>query len=137
MWHSADELHKSSAYLTEAVFPACPTVSVLPVGPPASTAAARSNSDPTRAPFNRAFACGGVGYFAWLEGEGCTQAGTGLEGQKEKEKGGAGSGNPNRFRLERFGRAMSGTGNWEAPGAVLQGEASSYFIRSDQLLTCL
>ena len=29
--------------------------------------------------------------------------------------------NPNRFRLERFGKAMSGTGSWEAPGAVLSG----------------
>lgn len=30
--------------------------------------------------------------------------------------------NPNRFRLERFGKAMSGTGSWEAPGAILNGE---------------
>ena len=29
--------------------------------------------------------------------------------------------NPNQFRLERFGKAMSGTGSWEAPGAVLSG----------------
>lgn len=29
--------------------------------------------------------------------------------------------NPNRFRLERFGKAMSGTDGWEAPGAVLNG----------------
>ncbi|KAF8811230.1 hypothetical protein BYT27DRAFT_7252947 [Phlegmacium glaucopus] len=27
----------------------------------------------------------------------------------------------NRFRLERFGKAMSGTESWEAPGAVLNG----------------
>ncbi|KDR70150.1 hypothetical protein GALMADRAFT_76264 [Galerina marginata CBS 339.88] len=27
----------------------------------------------------------------------------------------------NRFRLERFGKAMSGTDGWEAPGAVLNG----------------
>ncbi|TEB29709.1 hypothetical protein FA13DRAFT_1755487 [Coprinellus micaceus] len=27
----------------------------------------------------------------------------------------------NRFRLERFGKAMSGTGSWEAPGGVLSG----------------
>ncbi|KAH6904164.1 hypothetical protein BKA70DRAFT_1565905 [Coprinopsis sp. MPI-PUGE-AT-0042] len=26
--------------------------------------------------------------------------------------------NRNRFRLERFGKAMSGTGSWEAPGAI-------------------
>jgi hypothetical protein len=30
--------------------------------------------------------------------------------------------NSNRFRLERFGKAMSGTGSWEAPGAILNGE---------------
>lgn len=39
--------------------------------------------------------------------------------------------NPNRFRLERFGKAMAGTGSWEAPGAVLHGVyftcLSSYF----------
>ncbi|KIM43500.1 hypothetical protein M413DRAFT_18022 [Hebeloma cylindrosporum] len=31
------------------------------------------------------------------------------------------SGNSNRFRLERFGKAMSGTDGWETPGAVLNG----------------
>jgi hypothetical protein len=29
--------------------------------------------------------------------------------------------NPNRFRLERFGKAMSGSVSWEAPSAVLNG----------------
>ncbi|PPQ94314.1 hypothetical protein CVT25_005044, partial [Psilocybe cyanescens] len=29
--------------------------------------------------------------------------------------------NANRFRLERFGKAMSGTDGWEAPGAALNG----------------
>ena len=29
--------------------------------------------------------------------------------------------NSNRFRLERFGKAMSGTGFWEAPDAILNG----------------
>ncbi|KAF9066979.1 S-adenosyl-L-methionine-dependent methyltransferase [Rhodocollybia butyracea] len=29
--------------------------------------------------------------------------------------------NPNRFRLERFGKAMTGTVSWEVPGAVLNG----------------
>ena len=28
----------------------------------------------------------------------------------------------NRFRLERFGKAMSGTDGWETPGAVLNGD---------------
>ncbi|KAJ7769225.1 hypothetical protein DFH07DRAFT_1007117 [Mycena maculata] len=165
-----DELHKSSAYLTEAVFPGCPTarglasptaatfplsasslssststspsfssnatstaagtsISIPNTGPP-STKSGNTEplTDPTRAPFNYAFGCGGVGYFAWLEGEGCpssasasTSNSTEKGGRKdEKEKGGK-DGNPNRFRLERFGRAMSGTGSWEAPGAVLQG----------------
>ncbi|KAJ7694898.1 S-adenosyl-L-methionine-dependent methyltransferase, partial [Mycena rosella] len=79
-----DELYKSSAYLTESVFPGA------------------ARLDPTRAPFNYAFGCGGVGYFA---ANGKTTA----------------SPNPNRFRLERFGKAMAGTGSWEAPGAVLHG----------------
>jgi hypothetical protein len=30
-------------------------------------------------------------------------------------------GNPNRYRLERFGKAMSGSVSWEAPAAVLNG----------------
>ena len=29
--------------------------------------------------------------------------------------------NPNRYRLERFGKAMSGSVSWEVPGAVLHG----------------
>jgi len=29
--------------------------------------------------------------------------------------------NPNKFRLERFGKAMTGTDGWEAPGAILNG----------------
>ena len=29
--------------------------------------------------------------------------------------------NPNRFRLVRFGKAMTGTGSWEAPGAIFNG----------------
>jgi hypothetical protein len=32
----------------------------------------------------------------------------------------------NRFRLERFGKAMSGTGSWEAPGAVLNGKGLNF-----------
>lgn len=30
--------------------------------------------------------------------------------------------NPNKFRLERFGKAMTGTDGWEAPGAILNGQ---------------
>ncbi|KAJ7348099.1 O-methyltransferase [Mycena albidolilacea] len=176
-----DELFKSSAYLTEAVFPgnarlypasSAASSSLLPspsMSPPfsssssamalgvsssvnkstsaatasssastaASTPATATGSDPTRAPFNYAFGCGGVGYFAWLEGEGWGAApgevragvvgeGMGRNGGKGRTgKGGEedreGGGNPNRFRLERFGKAMAGTGSWEAPGAVLHG----------------
>lgn len=29
--------------------------------------------------------------------------------------------NANQYRLERFGKAMTGTGSWEAPGGVLNG----------------
>jgi hypothetical protein len=31
-------------------------------------------------------------------------------------------GNPNRYRLERFGKAMSGSVSWEVPAAVLNGK---------------
>ena len=34
--------------------------------------------------------------------------------------------NFNRFRLERFGKAMSGTGSWEVPGAVLNGKGLNF-----------
>ena len=36
--------------------------------------------------------------------------------------------NSNRFRLERFGKAMSGTDGWEVPGAVLSGEHCLLFV---------
>lgn len=36
--------------------------------------------------------------------------------------------NPNQFRLERFGKAMSGTESWEVPGAVLNGELKSFIF---------
>ncbi|KAF7377920.1 O-methyltransferase [Mycena sanguinolenta] len=136
-----DELFKSSAYLTEAIFPGnarlCPasTPSSLSAGSSTGDSGTSSNSlskstnnaastptgsDPTRAPFNYAFGCGGVGYFAWLEGEGWAEEGRRAEdeGNGEKSKAGSGGGggggktptNPNRFRLERFGKAMAGTG---------------------------
>ncbi|KAJ6551774.1 hypothetical protein B0H19DRAFT_1297609 [Mycena capillaripes] len=154
-----DELYKSSAYLTEAVFPGAArlypagflssgasssTSSTLSTTSTGSLSASTSStgSDPTRAPFNYAFGCGGVGYFGWLEGEGwgapAPVSGVGLDsgaGNVRKEdanvrkEGGDGNAkkeespnpNPNRFRLERFGKAMAGTGSWEAPGAVLHG----------------
>ncbi|KAJ6461096.1 O-methyltransferase [Mycena sanguinolenta] len=139
-----DELFKSSAYLTEAIFPGnarlypvSTTPSSIPAGSSSgasglSTSTSSTNtpsattiagSDPTRAPFNYAFGCGGVGYFAWLEGEGWAEEGK--DGGISKTRSGGAAGktptNPNRFRLERFGKAMAGTGSWEAPGAVLHG----------------
>ena len=36
--------------------------------------------------------------------------------------------NPNRFRLERFGKAMTGTGSWEAPGAIFNGMLLTLFF---------
>ncbi|KAF7303632.1 O-methyltransferase [Mycena indigotica] len=161
-----DELHKASAYLTEAVFPDVDKIfpeverslfARAPPSNPSSTSTLPAHSDPTRAPFNHAFGCAGVGYFAWLEGEGCVSE---VEVAKDHPKknghrrlrsiGGSttstsSSGsiplplplkpssspqpapppqiasNPNQFRLERFGKAMAGTGSWEAPGAVLAG----------------
>ncbi|KAG6865359.1 hypothetical protein C0991_003211 [Blastosporella zonata] len=62
--------------------------------------------DPSRPPFGHAFDTD-AGYFAWLEGEGGY-------GRKELANNG-------RLRLERFGKAMSGTNSWETPGAVFHG----------------
>ncbi|KAJ7171095.1 O-methyltransferase [Mycena filopes] len=193
-----DELFKSSAYLTEAVFPgaarlypvgcASPSFTTTATTPALTDAGANvvlpsnanantkvgvprtsltsglhiDGADPTRAPFNYAFGCGGVGYFAWLEGEGWVRPGlgpappsappapdqradaalpsptspnpnpmtlgtmrngSGARKSADEVKGGNGDaeGNPNQFRLERFGKAMTGTGSWEVPGAVLHG----------------
>lgn len=46
-----------------------------------------------------------------------------IRGKSSKSKPAAdyGKANWNRFRLERFGKAMTGTDGWEAPGAVLHG----------------
>ncbi|CAK5276538.1 unnamed protein product [Mycena citricolor] len=75
-----DELHKSSAYLMEAVLPGAqrvlPALSACrptPSGTEGTGVGAGLNiagESPTRAPFNLAFGCEGIGYFGWLEGEG-------------------------------------------------------------------
>ncbi|TFK34695.1 hypothetical protein BDQ12DRAFT_689414 [Crucibulum laeve] len=104
-----DEIYKSSAYLTETYL----------LSPSKQT---REGQEPTQAPFCYAFDTvkSGTGYFGWLEGE---TGGFGkIEGRASMDFAvKAGAANPNRFRLERFGKAMSGTGSWEAPGAVLNG----------------
>ncbi|KAJ7348135.1 hypothetical protein DFH08DRAFT_1080245 [Mycena albidolilacea] len=73
---ATDELSKSSAYLTDAVFPgnarlylassASSTLLIFVAFIPILVMG--DGNDPTRAPFNYAFGCGGVGYFAWLVG---------------------------------------------------------------------
>ncbi|KAJ7689893.1 hypothetical protein B0H14DRAFT_3175933 [Mycena olivaceomarginata] len=89
-------------------------------GAACTTAAA---SDPTRVLFNYAFGrevgrCAGeVGIGTGAGGEGAGRRGG--EGQGDRERGG--NPDPNRFRLERFGKAMGGTASWEAPGPVLHG----------------
>ncbi|KAJ3999098.1 hypothetical protein F5050DRAFT_1565815 [Lentinula boryana] len=130
-----DELFKSAGFLTEAYF--------------LSPQKHKNGREPTRAPFNHAFACEGVGFFGWLEGEGIDGKRVNGPGRDEGFIPGVatpGNGfmthrrgtstadmytsvngthdpfaNPNRFRLERFGKAMTGTASWEAPGAVLNG----------------
>ncbi|KAF9462557.1 hypothetical protein BDZ94DRAFT_1309633 [Collybia nuda] len=102
---NTDELQKSSAYLTEAYL--------------------LSRTDPPRVPFEFSFNTT-AGYFAWLEGEGTVdikqQNHDRIEmGPRYIDPVHKGSANPNIFRLERFGKAMSGTESWEAPGAVLTG----------------
>ncbi|KAK0200006.1 hypothetical protein DFS33DRAFT_1388306 [Desarmillaria ectypa] len=122
---STDELFKSSAYITEAYL--------------YSSDAHKNSNEPTHAPFNFAFGCEGVGFFGWLEGEGIKG---GHVNGPERESGmlpGSEDAamvenrrvikpsnvnsllNSNRYRLERFGAAMTGTDSWEVPGAVLNG----------------
>ncbi|KAG7095079.1 hypothetical protein E1B28_005867 [Marasmius oreades] len=132
-----DELHKASAFLTEAYL--------------LSPKAHLNGKEPTRAPFNYAFGCEGVDFFGWLEGEGIQ--GKHVNGRARSESiklpgmfsrpshgtsdhqrsnamgtsdvpagtqyTGGQAENPNQFRLERFGIAMAGTDSWEVPGAAL------------------
>ncbi|KAG6825824.1 hypothetical protein H0H92_002297, partial [Tricholoma furcatifolium] len=65
------------------------------------------HDQPSRTPFGYAFETD-VPFFAWLEGEG-GEGRTGLKVNKDK------------LRVERFGKAMSGSASWEAPGAVFEG----------------
>ena len=78
----------------------------------------------TKTPFSRAFSTD-LGYFPWLEGAAAAAEGpatTGVYG--------------NRFRLARFGKAMTGTSGWETPGAVFQGGSLSLslFLSSSSLI---
>ncbi|KAJ4474486.1 O-methyltransferase [Lentinula aciculospora] len=137
-----DELFKSAGFLTETYL--------------LSPQKHKNGLEPTRAPFNHAFGCEGVGFFGWLEGEGIDGNHVNGPGRDEgfipgiviprneplnHRRGASSIGksadmysskgsihkthdpvvNPNRFRLERFGKAMTGTASWEAPGAVLNG----------------
>ncbi|KAK2462797.1 hypothetical protein APHAL10511_005188 [Amanita phalloides] len=153
----ADEIHKASAYLTEAYL----------LSPSNHTREAR---EPTSAPFCFAFSTleSKIGFFNWLEGETnpptkgkaksfkpafSRSLGSDIESHcgpgevvrpalglpdnakrhdcvAQTSTGKAPSyrptfliadENPNRFRLERFGKAMTGTGSWEAPGAIFNG----------------
>jgi len=75
-------------------------------------------------PFNFAFGTK-PGFFGWLEegqgeGEGpqCEE-GVWLKGLCGEGRGGGGG--DNKFRLERFGKAMSGSCAWDPPGGLLNG----------------
>ncbi|KAK0495460.1 ich1-like protein [Armillaria luteobubalina] len=122
---STDELFKSSAYITEAYL--------------YSADAHKNTNEPTHAPFNFAFGCEGVGFFGWLEGEGIkggrvngperesgmlpgSEGTATVENRRDLKPSNVNSlSNSNRYRLERFGTAMTGTDSWEVPGAVLNG----------------
>ena len=96
-----------------------------------------------------------MGFFGWLEegagedvgfadcrdgGGGCgedeetsgkrgCEEGVWLKGSRLGDGGGANAGGGsrgNRFRLERFGKAMTGNTAWEPPGGVLNGSFTSH-----------
>ncbi|KAL6306901.1 S-adenosyl-L-methionine-dependent methyltransferase [Sparassis latifolia] len=98
-----DELFKASAYLTDVFLPEPPASK--PSAPAASHPDAHHDNFPPAGeitvplpavPFNLAFSTP-VPFFEWLERQ------------------------DNAARLRRFGAAMTGTGSWEVPGAVLTG----------------
>ncbi|KIM86573.1 hypothetical protein PILCRDRAFT_815806 [Piloderma croceum F 1598] len=112
---NTDELFKASAYLTEAY--------VL-------NDATKFSTQPTETPFNFAFGTK-KGFFGWLEevgevdgeqeGEGACEEGVWLKGSRGEISVGkdVGGGRGNKFRLERFGKAMSGSCAWDPPGGLL------------------
>ncbi|KAF6752864.1 hypothetical protein DFP72DRAFT_442350 [Ephemerocybe angulata] len=133
----SDEINKASSYMTETYLLS-------------SSPRIREANQPTLAPFCLAFGAvdRNVDYFGWLEGQNDKQAhnsgtelGHGSEyspapglpdplrmssstsSNEDITHSGRAVAIPNlsRFRLERFGKAMSGTGSWEAPGAVFGG----------------
>jgi hypothetical protein len=75
----------------------------------------RLSREPTHTPFNFAFATQ-KGFFGWLE-EGVIDDSSSLSqsfrSTREEDN--------NKFRLERFGKAMTGSSSWEAPGAIING----------------
>ncbi|TFK23982.1 hypothetical protein FA15DRAFT_694701 [Coprinopsis marcescibilis] len=136
----SDEINKSSAYMTE---------TYLLSTSPKVRGATEPTLTPFCFAFGTARR--GIDYFGWLEGEGAssiehhfdpgaemgigsvyspalgiTESFSDAHGNADLQSPGSTSEllpveNPNRFRLERFGKAMSGTGSWEAPGAVFNG----------------
>ncbi|GBE83628.1 4-O-methyltransferase 1 [Sparassis crispa] len=98
-----DELFKASAYLTDVFLPEPPASK--PSAPAAGHPDAHHDNFPPAGeitaplpavPFNLAFSTPAP-FFEWLERQ------------------------DNAARLRRFGAAMTGTGSWEVPGAVLTG----------------
>ncbi|KXN80702.1 Sterigmatocystin 8-O-methyltransferase [Leucoagaricus sp. SymC.cos] len=131
----SDEIFKSSAYLTETYLLS-------------ESSSTRAGSEPTRAPFCFAFGISDsrTGFFGWLEGSADAHSTVTNPTDDDKVETGRGSvyapvkcgrthGGPtpnglgsisvhdnmkaSRFRLERFGKAMSGTCSWETPGTIL------------------
>jgi hypothetical protein len=108
---STDEIFKASSYLTES-YAFDPTT--------------KFSRDISHAPFNRAFGTD-LNFFGWLERtEG--ESADADEGKSTGEKSSYSSAAReiqeygNKFRLERFGKAMSATVGWETPGAIFQGK---------------
>ncbi|KIM86581.1 hypothetical protein PILCRDRAFT_774750, partial [Piloderma croceum F 1598] len=116
---NTDELFKASTYLTEAY--------VL-------NDATKFSTQPTETPFNFAFGMK-KGFFGWLEevrevdgeqeGEEPCEEGVWLKGSQGEIGKDVRRGRGNKFRLERFGKAMSGSCAWDPPGGLLNGSCPS------------
>lgn len=89
----------------------------------------RTSTFPTEAPFNYAFGTR-KGFFEWLEdgeeditSEKGSEGGERVKGQIEAEErvpnGNIQTSAPNKYRLERFGKAMTGNSAWDTPGGFL------------------
>jgi hypothetical protein len=100
---STDEVFKASAYMSETYY--------------YDKDWWNKSEEPGMTPYNYVFDCPGVEMFHWFEGKGFKND---TISRTIRGSGDYSAKNPNRFRLERIAKAMTGTAYFELPGAMLR-----------------